>query len=81
MIFPKATISEIIGLLEAVNDSGGVEDAAQLAADFDLELDRILPSIDGAELLGFIVATDGNIELTKDARKLLDAGIRERKRS
>ncbi len=80
MIFPKATISEIIGLLEVVNDSGGIEDAARLAADFDLELDEILPSIDGAELLGFVRVTDGNIELTGDAQKLLDAGIRERKK-
>ncbi|MCZ7392488.1 MAG: AAA-associated domain-containing protein [Candidatus Methanoperedens sp.] len=80
MIFPKATISEITGLLEAVNDAGGVEDAARLAADFDLELDEILPSIDGAELLGFVTVTNGNIELTGDAQKLLDTGIRERKK-
>jgi NitT/TauT family transport system ATP-binding protein len=80
MTFPKATISEIIGLLEAVNDTGGMEDAARLAADFDLELDEILPSIDGAELLGFAVVRDGNIKLTRDARLLLEAGIRERKK-
>jgi NitT/TauT family transport system ATP-binding protein len=80
MIFPKATISEIIGLLEVVNDSGGIEDAARLAADFDLELDEILPSIDGAELLGFVRVTDGNIELTADAQKLLEMGIRDRKK-
>lgn len=80
MIFPKTTISEIIGLLEAVNDAGGVEDAALLAADFDLELDEILPSIDGAELLGLVVTKDGNIKLTGDARKLLDAGIQDRKK-
>ncbi len=80
MIFPKATISEIIGLLEVVNDSGGIEDAARLAADFDLELDEILPSIDGAELLGFVRVTDGNIELTADAQKLLETGIRDRKK-
>ncbi len=80
MIFPKATISEIIGLLEAVNDSGGKEDAARLAADFDLEIHEILPSIEGAEMLGFAVVADGNIELTQDAVKLLDSGIRERKK-
>ncbi len=80
MIFPKATISEIIGLLEAVNDAGGVEDAARLAGDFDLELKEILPSIDGAELLRFVKVTDGNIELTADGQKLLDMGIRERKK-
>lgn len=80
MAFPKATISEIIGLLEAVNDAGGIEDAARLAGDFDLELDEILPSIDGAELLGFVSVTDGNIELTADAQNLLDTGIRERKK-
>ncbi len=80
MNFPKATISEIIGLLEAVSDAGGIEDAARLAADFDLELDEILPSIDGAELLGFAVVKDGNIELTKNGQELLEAGIRERKK-
>jgi len=80
MIFPKATISEIIGLLEVVNDAGGVEDAARLAGDFDLEIDEILPSIDGAELLGFVTVTNGNIELTTDARKLIETGIRERKK-
>ncbi|MCX9012421.1 MAG: AAA-associated domain-containing protein [Candidatus Methanoperedens sp.] len=80
MVLPKATISEIIGLLEAVNDAGGVEDAARLAADFDLELDEILPSIDGAELLGFVIVSDGNIELTGEAKRLLDAGIQERKK-
>src|SRR5574341_1005504 len=80
MIFPKATISEIIGLLEAVNDAGGVEDAARLAGDFDLELKEILPSIDGAELLGFVRVTEGNIELTADGQRLLDMGIRERKK-
>jgi len=80
MVFPKTTISEIIGLLETVHEVGGVEDAALLADDFDLELDEVLPSIDGAELLGFVVVKDGNIELTADARHLLDAGIRERKK-
>jgi NitT/TauT family transport system ATP-binding protein len=80
MIFPKATISEIIGLLEVVNDSGGIEDAARLAADFDLELDEILPSIDGAELLGLVRVADGNVELTADAQKLLETGIRDRKK-
>jgi len=80
MIFPKVTISEIIGLLEAVNDAGGVEDAARLAGDFDLELDEILPSIDGAELLGFVEVKNGNIELTADAKMFLELGIRDRKK-
>ena len=81
MIFPKATISEITGLLEVVNDAGGIEDAARLAADFDLELDEILPSIEGAELLGFVLVTEGNIQLTRDAQKFLETGIRERKKN
>ena len=64
-----------------VNDSGGIEDAARLAADFDLELDEILPSIEGAELLGFVLVTEGNIQLTRDAQKFLETGIRERKKN
>ncbi len=80
MVFPKATISEITGLLEAVNSAGGVEDAAQLAADFNLSLDELLPSVDAAELLGFVVVIDGDIKLTGDAQKLLDSNIRDRKK-
>lgn len=78
-LFPKATISEIIGLLEVINDVGGKEDVAQLAADFNLGLDDMLPSIDAAQMLEFVVVNDGNIELTGDAKKLLDSGIKERK--
>ena len=79
MIFPKTTISEIIGLLEVINDAGGKEDVAQIAADFNLELDELLPSIDAAELFEFVVVTNGDIKLTGDAQKLLDSDIRERK--
>lgn len=79
MTLPKATTSEIIGLLEAVNDSSGECDAARLASDFDLELDEILPAIHAAELLGFVIVHDGNIKLTELGNALVRSNIDQRK--
>ncbi len=79
MLLPKATTSEIIGLIEAVNDCSGECDAAQLASDFDLELDEILPAIHAAELLGFVIVHDGNIKLTELGNTLVRSNIDQRK--
>jgi NitT/TauT family transport system ATP-binding protein len=79
MILPKATTSEIVGLIEAINDCGGECDAARLASDFDLELDEILPAIQAAELLGFAIVHDGNIRLTELGNALVKSSINQRK--
>ncbi|MBX8637956.1 MAG: AAA-associated domain-containing protein [Thermoplasmata archaeon] len=61
---PHAGVSEIIGLLEAINDFSGSVDASVLADDFDLEIDEIYPAIESAELLGLISTPEGDVKLT-----------------
>ena len=76
---PHAGVSEIIGLLEAINYFSGSVDASVLADDFDLEIDEIYPAIESAELLGFISTPDGDVKLTGAGIKFLGADIQLRK--
>ena len=79
MANPHAGVSEIIGLLEAVNDFSGSVDASVLADDFDLELDEIFPAIEGAEMLGFVSTPEGDLKLTEKGRTFLKSDIQVRK--
>lgn len=77
--FPKASPSELQGLLVLLNEHKGNEDVARLADDLDLEIDEILPSVDYAEALGLVNVDDGRAHLTDIGRRMLSASIRERK--
>jgi hypothetical protein len=77
--FPKASPSELQGLLVLLNEHKGNEDVALLADDLDLEIDEILPSLDYAEALGLVKVVDGRANLTDIGRRVLSASIRERK--
>ncbi len=79
MANPHAGVSEIIGLLEAVNDFSGSVDASVLADDFDLEIDEVYPAIEAAEMLGFISTPSGDIKLTENGRRFLKSDIQARK--
>jgi NitT/TauT family transport system ATP-binding protein len=77
---PKATIGEIIGLLEFLNDfRTGREDLYELAKMLNLDIDEFSPIVDAAEMLGFVQVLDGDISLTDVGRKFVDADINERK--
>jgi NitT/TauT family transport system ATP-binding protein len=77
--FPKASPSELQGLLVLLNEHRGNEDVARLADDLDLEIDEILPSLDYAETLGLVKVVDGRAKLTDVGHRMVSASIRERK--
>jgi hypothetical protein len=77
--YPKCSPTEMMGLLVLLNDHKGSEDVARLADDLDLEIDEILPSLDFAEVLGFVRVTDGRASFTEIGRKLLSISILQRK--
>lgn len=77
--FPKASPTEMMGLLVLLNEHKGTEDVARLADDLDLEIDEILPSVEYAEALGLLRVVDGQASFTDTGRRLLSATIRERK--
>jgi len=77
--YPKASPTELMGLLVLLKDHKGAQDVARLADDLDLEIDEILPSLEFAEVLQLVTVRDGRAELTDVGRKLLAGSIRERK--
>ena len=75
----KVSLAEVIGLLEAVDEVGGQSDAANIAREFDMDLDRLGPVIDAAEFLGLMKVEDGDLKNTDLSRNLLSASQKERK--
>jgi len=69
----------MVGLLVLLNSHKGDQEIARLADDLDLEIDEILPSVEYAEVLGFVEVNDGRVVLTAEGKKLLAGSIRDRK--
>lgn len=75
----KVSVGQILGLVEAVDEVGGVADVATISKEVDMDLDRLGPILNGAELLGLVTIEDGDVRITDVSRKLLAASVRERK--
>lgn len=76
----KVSVGQILGLVEAVDEVGGVADAATISREVDMDVDRLGPILSAAEFLGLVTVEDGDIRITELSRKLLTANVRERKR-
>jgi len=72
---PAATVGGMSGLLEILAAHGGREDLPKLADLLTFEVDDLLPLVDAAQLLGFAVVDNADIELTEDGRRFNDADI------
>ncbi len=72
---PAATVGGMAGLLEILLGRGGREDLPALAHDLILEVDDLLPLVDGAVLLGFATVDHADIEITDDGREFVVADI------
>ncbi len=77
--YPKASPTEMMGLLVLLNSHKGAEDVALLADDLDLEIDEILPSLEFAEVLDLVKVSDGRVVFTDLGKRLAGGTIRERK--
>jgi NitT/TauT family transport system ATP-binding protein len=78
-MLPHARPGGITGILELLVDRGGRDDLHHLADDLAFELDDLLPIVEAASMLGFIVVTDGDAEITAEGREFAEADILERK--
>jgi NitT/TauT family transport system ATP-binding protein len=63
------------GLLEILTAHGGREDLPNLAHVLTFEVDDLLPLVDAAQLLGFAVVENADIEITELGRTFNDADI------
>jgi NitT/TauT family transport system ATP-binding protein len=76
---PHSRPGGIAGLVELLNDRGGKDDLYRVADDLKMEVDDILPILDGATLLGFATAVKGDVALTPQGKAFAEADIETRK--
>ncbi len=74
-MLPHARVGGISGLLEIVNDLGGREDLPVLANKLRLEVDDLLPIVDGAVMLGFATVSEGDVHITDAGREFATADV------
>ncbi len=76
---PHVSPSEIIGLLEILDDHRGVIDIFDLATKIGKDFGSTIAVVKGAELLDFVDTPKQNVVLTELGRKFLAASINDRK--
>ena len=78
-MLPHARPGGISGMLEILADRDGHDDIYHLADDLSFEIDDVLPIVEAAAMLGFVKVSEGDVELTPEGRRYVDADIAERK--
>ena len=76
----QVSVGQVLGLVEAIDEVGGSADAATISQEVEMDIDRLGPVIDAAELLGFVRVTEGDLAITDLSHQVLGANVRERKR-
>jgi NitT/TauT family transport system ATP-binding protein len=78
-MLPHSRPGSIAGLLELLIDRGGEEDLYHVAEQLLLEVDDLLPIVEGATLLGFATAREGDVKITSEGLAFAKADISSRK--
>ncbi len=76
----RVSVGQILGLVEAIDEVGGSADVATISQEVEMDIDRLGPIIDAAELLGFVKVEEGDLTITDLSRKVLHANVLERKK-
>ena len=78
-MLPHVRPGGITGLLEVLSDRGGRDDLPRLAEDLVMEVDELLPILEGAALLGFARVSEGDVAITPEGRAFAEADKDARK--
>ncbi len=76
---PNAHVGVMSGLLELIDDNGGKMDIYQLGGDLMMEIDDLLPNIEGISMLNFAEVREGDIFITELGKEFVEADIDESK--
>lgn len=76
---PAASIGVMSGLLELVDDNDGRMDIYQLGRDLMMEIDDLLPNIEGISMLKFAEVKEGDIIITPLGSRFIEAETEEAK--
>jgi NitT/TauT family transport system ATP-binding protein len=76
---PRASTSEIVGLLEYLDARGGTDDIFDLAAETGHEFGAMIAITKAAEILDFVDTPKQNVVLTAEGRRFVQANTEQRK--
>jgi NitT/TauT family transport system ATP-binding protein len=76
---PGAGISEVLGLLKVLDDRGGRADVYRLAQELNMDSSKLLPILQGAEVLGLVQTPGGDVVLLPLGKKVVHADINTKK--
>lgn len=76
---PEASIGVMAGLLELVDDNDGRMDIYQLGRDLMMEIDDLLPNIEGISMLKFAEVKEGDIIITPLGSRFIESDTEEGK--
>ncbi len=72
---PHVRAGGISGLLEIIADQGGKEELPKLTEQLRLEVDDLLPVVDGAVMLGFAFLHEGEVHITPIGEEFVLADV------
>ncbi|MCL5045614.1 MAG: nitrate/sulfonate/bicarbonate ABC transporter ATP-binding protein [Actinobacteria bacterium] len=76
---PPVRAGAMTGFVELIEEAGGKVDLYRLGDELKLDLEDLLPIVEGAELLGFCKVSEGDVELTPVGLRYAGASVLERK--
>ncbi len=78
-MLPHARVGGIAGLLELLHDRGGREDLFRLSDELVMDVEDLLPILEGCVLLGFAYLKEGDVQISPQGVIFADADIQTRK--
>jgi len=78
-MLPHARPGGVAGLLELLVDRAGKDDIYRLADDLAFEIDDLLPIVDAAQLLGFLIVEEGDAAITESGTQFANSEILRQK--
>lgn len=76
---PHVSIGRLFGLLEVMDQTEGPDDVFRLGQALMLGLDKLLPLLEAAELLGWASVVAGDYNLTREGQRVARADGGQRK--
>lgn len=76
---PPAGITEIVGLLQLLEDRGAHVDIYKFAHDLQMDTPHLLAAIQGAEMLGLVQTPGGDVVLLPLGRQVANADVNSKK--
>ncbi len=78
-ILPRASVDELAGMLEFIDQESGHYDLYRLEDDLGIEMAVLMHSVEMGEMMGFVEVKEGDIHLTPLGQTFAEASILTRK--